>query len=577
MRPPLLALAVVATSGAAHAQNAREPIAIDPGAGTFAPAIASDGDLSAVLVCDFGDVRISTSDGRGTAWTTPVSITSGAASFSSTRSDNERMLAVVGNTIYAVWLDNRNDDGSSPAENDLFLAVSTDGGATFAPEITVPKGFPAGTGAVRDFRFRVAPGTGGAPDTLYVLQTVDPASDDEKLFIATSTDGGASFLPAVEVPQGSRGDVDEFGVAVDGDDVYVAWVDDRSGGTDDLFFQKSDDAGQTWESIDRIIDGTGYGVGDVADLVDVEVAGSKVAVAWGEEDSGTGGEILHLTVSNDGGDTFGPVLTLGGYTPEVDDVDGVDLEMAADGRIYLAWEDDRTGSDEVYVLFTDDDGATVTENKVSIGTNAAFPQLVLATDADNTEQVFVQWTEDVGSDDELYGAVSFDAGLTFGTPVRLSPVGSDNDFGYAAYNPLYNNFLAVYEQNPTGGDETFVGGLRPQSLDVSGVVPGPTSLTFDLSGFPTTDLFGALLGSQSAGSLALPEVAARNTGLTFDALTDLTLTFPFIPLSGGTGSTTPIPANVPAGTTFLFSAVSIAPSVGIVTFGELTDVETVTF
>ncbi|MHC4261435.1 MAG: sialidase family protein [Planctomycetota bacterium] len=575
MRFTTTTLSVLALSAAASAQTARDLVSVEPGAGTFTPAIASDGDLSAILITDSGDVRISTSDGRGLTWSTPVSITSGGASFSSTRNNHERMLAVVGNSIYAVWQDNRNDDGVSPAENDLFLAVSNDGGATFAPEIVIPKGAPAGTGALRNFRLRVAPGEGGNPDLVYVLQSIDPSTVDEELYLTVSIDGGGSFLPAVLVPQGGAGDVDEIAFDVDGDNVYVAFVDDRAGtGFDDLYFQRSTDRGQTWQPTDASIDGTGPGLGDVADTqVDVVVQGSKVAVCWAEEDSGTGNEILHLTVSNDSGVTFGPVYDIGGYTPVTHDVDVPTMVMTEGGRIYIVWEDNRTGSDRVYVAATDDDGATFTESEVSLADNAAFPQII-AREGSET-QVFVQWTEDVGTDDELFGTYSVDGGASFGTPARLTPVGTDSDFGFAAVNPLYNNFLVVTEQeNTLGSDETNVGGFRGQDLDIGGFNAGMTVITLGLENYDSPAVagsFGAILGSASTGDLLLPEAATRNLGITFDAVTNLTLSLPF---TTPNGPGLAVSADLPAGLTWSFVGIGIGTGSGAL-FGDITDVVTV--
>ncbi|MEO0652243.1 MAG: sialidase family protein [Planctomycetota bacterium] len=572
MRCSHLALATFGLASSALAQDPRAPLFIDPNAGAFTPSIASDGDLTAVFVPDSGDLRVYVADGRALSFSAQVSVVTGSPSFVGIRSDIERSPLVSGNSIYAIWQDNRNDNGSAPSENDLFLARSIDGGSSFSTEIAIPKGSPEGTGALRNFETRVAPGD---PDLIYVLQTVDPGNADEQLWLAVSEDGGLSFLEAVLVTQGSRGDVDEIGFDVDGDNVYVAWVDDRSGGTDDLFFQKSTDRGQSWASIDRIIDGTGYGVGDVSDNVEVEVAGDKVVVAWGEEDSGDGNEILHVTVSNDAGETFGPVLTIGGYTPVVDDVDGVDLEVAPDGRIYVTWEDNRGGGDEIYLWASGDDGVTSTETRLSLNTGAAFPQVVVADDANNLGHVFVQWIEDVGSDDEVFAALSDDGGLTFEAPVRLSPVGTDADFAFASYNPLYNNFVVVNEQEGGSGDEALVTGFRGQTLTVSGFAAGPSTLTFELEGFPTTDTLGVVVGALSLGTLPLPEAAQRDLGLSIDALTNVTLSAPPIALSGGAGISGGVPINLPSGLSFNFAALSISvdPSNLI---GELTDVVTVT-
>ena len=593
MRLPI-ALAAVALGGVAFAQNPRDSFPIEPGAGTFTPAVATDADNSVVVITDSGDVRVSTSDGRGTAWSTPTSITSGIATFTSTNNSNERSVVMRGSNVYVVWQDNRNDDGVSPAENDLFLAVSTDGGATFGPEVVVPKSVAPGTGALRNFRVRVTFDVGkkadSTGDTLYILQSVDVTGSDpqEQLWLAATNDRGTSFTLS-QVTQGVAGDVDEIGFDAIGSEVYVAWVDDRAGtGFDDLYFQRSLDSGVTWELTDMSIDGTGAGLGDVADNVDVVaiqaglkdaefgVIGNKVAVAWAEEDSGTGNEILHLTVSNDGGASFGPVRDIGNYTPVTDDVDGVDMDGAPDGTLYITWEDNRGGSDEVYVASTIDDGATFTENKVSIAANAAFPQVVVATDFNNLGQALVSWTEDVGADDEAYAAITTDGGTTWDAGVRLSPVGTDNDFTRVRYNPLYNNFLAVWEQEDSlsGADETYVGGLRPQTIVANGLDLVSGSVSFDLSNFPLDDTDGYAAVALNPGLLPLP-VDGRITGLANDPILALSLSLPAIPLVGGDGSSIPVGVTPPAGVSFTFIGVSIQMSGGVI-WGELSDSQTVT-
>jgi hypothetical protein len=119
------------------------------------------------------------------------------------------------------------------------------------------------------------------------------------LLYRRSTDAGRTFGgPIVLTDVGATGLSFDPQIRVVGDDVYIAWWD-RSLGNAEVLLRKSTDGGATF----------GPAVNVSADLAlssqpRLAVAGPNVYVAW------TGSNAAHLRRSTDGGATFGPATTL---------------------------------------------------------------------------------------------------------------------------------------------------------------------------------------------------------------------------------------------------------------------------
>jgi hypothetical protein len=132
---------------------------------------------------------------------------------------------------------------------------------------------------------------GDARGTLHAVWADRRAQDpDTDIRYARSTDGGRHFSASVVVDRAEQGldpNTDtpsnqwHPGIAVDGDDVFVVWQDNRLG-DNDIFFARSRDAGATFDPDERVDDSGA----DPSDQYRPAVAidpGAALYVAWEDE------------------------------------------------------------------------------------------------------------------------------------------------------------------------------------------------------------------------------------------------------------------------------------------------------
>jgi hypothetical protein len=95
-------------------------------------------------------------------------------------------------------------------------------------------------------------------------------------------------------------------VVVSGDNIYVAWwTNNTENGNEEVMFRASSDGGATFSNKTNLSNTT------EADSWRVEIAGEgdTVVVSWWETNQTS--DVSVARVSNDGGETFGPLLMLG--------------------------------------------------------------------------------------------------------------------------------------------------------------------------------------------------------------------------------------------------------------------------
>jgi hypothetical protein len=195
-------------------------------------------------------------------------------------------ITAVARTVWVAWADFRNYNW------DVFLARSDDGGATFGPNLRVDD-FP-------DYerineRPSVAADRRGAVHVAWTDLRAREA--DTNVFLASSTDRGATFGASHQADDSKTGfdpDVDTPSnqwhpslVLADGL-LFLAWQDDRLG-NNDVFFATSADGGGTFTPAERV-DDTGAGLSGQT-RPSLAVAGRRARrrcyVAWEDDRGGT--------------------------------------------------------------------------------------------------------------------------------------------------------------------------------------------------------------------------------------------------------------------------------------------------
>jgi hypothetical protein len=203
-------------------------------------------------------------------------------------------------------------------------------------------------------------------------------------------------------------------VAVDAEDtVYVAWQDNR-GGDWDVYLSWSTD-GITWQPAVKVTDSQDNQT-NPAIAVDGATP-SAVYLAW--EDDAAGNQEIYVASST--------TRFAGGHVPirvtsQAADQTGPVLAVGGDNTAYLLWTDQRSGSADVYGASS---GSGWTNVPVVTGTgDQRDPAVAVSPD---TSQLHVLWVDGAGGDlDVVYGtSVGLPAGPLSGTVLVDDETGAD--------------------------------------------------------------------------------------------------------------------------------------------------------
>lgn len=248
-------------------------------------------------------------------------------------------LAVDGHGgVFLAWEDRRG------GTTDVYFNRSTDWGTTWGEE-DVRLDLDDGSAPADSFVNDVAVEAG----RVFVVWSDRRGGEGQDVYVARSPDSGATFDPPVRLDVGDGPGISDSlypVVRAAGDEVLVAWRDDRAGAFD-ILLQRSEDGGASWLDEPLTVEahprGTAHSL-DPALMLDGE---GRVAVAW--SDLRNGYEDVYFNVSADGGRTFG-AEDLRVDADEPGTAISASLQAAMEGgALYFLWLDWRYG--EADVLF----------------------------------------------------------------------------------------------------------------------------------------------------------------------------------------------------------------------------------
>jgi len=282
---------------------------------------------------------------------------------------------------YCTKSDNDND-------RDIYFTKSTDGGISFTSPIMV------NDSAVVKGQTNCACAVDSNGQYVYVVwQDTRNPQYDEDIYLARSTDGGASFLSAQRVNDDFDTTKQWFPVVAcdnSGQYVYVAWQDFR----DTLFasgvyFCRSADYGQAF--------GTNYRINDTistAGWPSIYYKSGIIYCAWRDSRDD---HYIYFNKSTDGGLSFGNDVGVRDSTAGA----GMYPSITADdsNRVYVVWYDSRTFTSTGYDIYFSysDDGGMIFKSDVRVNdllgiSNAWDTSPSVAVNQEG--QVFVAWCSD---------------------------------------------------------------------------------------------------------------------------------------------------------------------------------------
>ena len=364
-----------------------------------------------------------------------------------------------------VWDSNADLAGTAGTDSDIFVATSSDSGATWtAPALLNANGE---TDSGNDIRPQIA--TDGSGNWLVAWQSAEnlsgpgaeTAGGDEDLFFAMSGDNGANWsAPSVLNTNAYTDAGDDIGtpaiVMPAVDDWMVVWesdenLDGTAGFDSDLFVTTSFDQGASWQPPVLFNSNGNSDVGtDIRPQIAASSSGSWVAV-WvsGEDLGGTAGTDLDIFVSTsaDSGQNWTAPTPLNANASSDTGEDNRPWVAVDDfGNWVAVWDSQEdlngtAGTDtDLFVAKSSDNGGTWTA-PVLLNTNGnsdvgSFdspsdhgPQI--ATDANgNWVAVWVGSYDLAGisgsTDADIFVAMSGDSGATWTSPSQLSTSGASD-------------------------------------------------------------------------------------------------------------------------------------------------------
>jgi hypothetical protein len=200
-------------------------------------------------------------------------------------------------------------------------------------------------------------------------------------------------------------------------EVFVAWHDNRARASNpaaltDVWFNRSNDGGATWQPSDTRMDTDPAGAHSSQNASIAADASGRVYVAWQDVRTGRSFDI-YARVSADGGRTFGPRdVRLDTTAFDQDSINPTVLTLSG-MRAVVIWQDNRWGRPNIYASTTRDGGMTWSGSDVQVMGGRGRSTAIDIAAAATGDTVFVAWADDRDGRLDIYANYSNDGGNTF--------------------------------------------------------------------------------------------------------------------------------------------------------------------
>ena len=301
------------------------------------PAIAIGADGATYLVWDDArsgnaDIYFAKRDPGAGAWGANVKVNTDTG----TRIQLNPAIALdSSNNAYAVWQDERNGAGKP----DIFFRKRTAAGTWVTPDVKVSDESGGGGGSIQR-NPRIAGTAAGAQTAVWV----DFRSNQKNIYSAQLAVGGSTWGTNLKVTDNTAADKDFPDVVVGADGTaYAVWQDSRNGNAD-IYYAKLPPGGNSWTTTAnaKVSDDPGA-TAQTSPRLGIDASGNLIAV-W--LDARTSPAQIRLSRLASGTSTWSAstAVTSGADRPQ-----SVALAVRTDGKAYLAFQDNRSGNNDVYV------------------------------------------------------------------------------------------------------------------------------------------------------------------------------------------------------------------------------------
>jgi flagellar hook assembly protein FlgD len=312
--------------------------------------------------------------------------------------------------VYVAWYDN------TYGGNEILFARSTDVGKTFSAPVNLSNNVGFST-----FPSVVVDGTG----VIHVAWQ-DTEYGASEILYSRSSDGGLTFSAPVNISNDAGTSV-KVKLALDSNGVlYAAWNDDTT-----LWLAKSTDGGASFTKVYSDVGTSSSSPINVSLAVGV---GNAVHLVWQKNQNGV--PVIQYATSTNGGTNFSAPLTLSNTT-ETSNTPAVAADAL--GTVYVVWTR-QVDTPELYMARSTDSGASfstpsnITNNSgISIGASLAV---------DYANNLLVAWQDTQGGNYDAWFMKSTDRGLTFSPQVNVAPSQTGSLITRIAADTKGNIFIA---------------------------------------------------------------------------------------------------------------------------------------
>jgi Secretion system C-terminal sorting domain/BNR repeat-like domain len=390
-------------------------------------------------------------------WQPDVRLTNDTAS-SWTSWGSQRSIAVTGDTVHVIWMDDRT------GFYEIYYKRSTDGGVNWGPDTRV-------TYAAVDAEYPTISVSGS---TVHIVWE-DYRSGHAELYYKRSTDQGTTWDSEQRLTYANI-DAEYPSVAVAGSVVHVVWNDDRNGPDANIYYKRSTDGGVNWEADIRLttdMAGSYYPC--------VSVSGSFVHVVWGDYRNG---DQIYYKRSTDAGTTWDADKQLSSGS-----VGSYDPALSVSGSVvHTVWCDLRDGNYEIYYKRSTDGGMNWgADTRLTIASGYSYSASIAVSDT----IVHIVWEDHRTGASELFYKRSVDGGitwepdtrLTFNTAISESPsVATSSSVVHVVWEDQRDgNKEIYYKRNPTGNPVGIGDNLTINSGQHINIFPNPASTTLQVN------------------------------------------------------------------------------------------------
>lgn len=221
--------------------------------------------------------------------------------------------------------------------------------------------------------------------------------------------------------------------------VYAVWSYDMSG-NHEVYFGKSITGGSTWQIAQKLTDNKGESHNPV-----IAVNGSNVFVAW--QDDTPGNNEIYFKKSTDGGATWQHAKRLTNNTG-----DSCNPAIAVSGTtLFVVWDNDTPRNNNIYFRKSVDDGATwQTAERLTDNTGDSSSPALAVSGAN----VNVVWSNTTWGNGEVCFRKSTDSGATWQTVQRITNnAGNSKHLTIAIDGPIV--YLSWTDYTPGNGEIYF--------------------------------------------------------------------------------------------------------------------------